>query len=60
MTRATRNVFVLLLLLFFVGLFAGCPSWAPAKEGKCNTGRQWVPPHEEGGKWMPGYCKDAL
>jgi hypothetical protein len=31
----------------------------PTEEGSCRAGREWVPPHQENGTWMDGYCRDA-
>ena len=56
--RATLTV--LALGTVFAAL-TGCagPYVPSAKDGRCNVGREWVPPAETNGKWIDGYCKEA-
>lgn len=30
----------------------------PPETGSCRSGREWVPPHQENGQWVDGYCRD--
>jgi hypothetical protein len=31
----------------------------PPESGSCRAGREWVPPHEENGQWVDGYCRST-
>ena len=40
--------------------FSGCAGpYTPVNDGKCNVGREWVPPAQANGKWTEGYCREA-
>ncbi len=58
---ALRAMLALGALVALAATSAGCggPYVPSVKDGKCNVGRQWVPPAEEGGKWREGYCKEG-
>ena len=47
------------LCAFVVAAGCGGPYVPSAKDGRCNVGREWVPPAESGGKWTEGYCREA-
>lgn len=41
-------------------LVVGCGGrQRPPESGSCRSGREWVPPHEENGTMMDGYCRDS-
>jgi hypothetical protein len=31
----------------------------PPETGSCRAGRQWVPPRQENGQWVDGYCRSV-
>lgn len=41
------------------GAVAGCGGrQRPPEQGTCHPWREWVPPHQENGQWVDGYCRD--
>lgn len=52
-------VMALMAAFVAVSLVAGCGGrQRPPASGSCRSGREWVPPHEENGQMMDGYCRD--
>lgn len=50
------------VLVGVMGLSAFVPACGgrqrPPETGNCRAGREWVPPRQENGQWVDGYCRN--
>ena len=49
---------IVVLGLLLAALASACGGrQRPPEQGTCHPGREWVPPHQENGQWVDGYCR---